>query len=439
MMKEVTHDCVAWLKQQNSNYAILYFAYITFFGLAFLTNSVLLPSRLFLWIILPLALAAVLPETFSTVHSIKPNAAWLFAFLRRTIPSLLFWSAALYLLLLAWSTLSQQDVDPGYRHDVFPVSFEILAFLLVTALLLVKRPKFLSSFFTHVGALLSLSALINMAAFARHNPIPASLDSYRLVPFLGMAPEWGSTTISLTYAIYFSGAVATLFETGLSRLQRWILVLSAIVILAGLLWTQARSGYVAVIVALAALVLSFSRKVRLAVGGGMIAGLIAFAATPVGRDILLARGPSERLEVWQRYLPMAAKHPWLGYGQFSAFGAHNIYLTLSDGFVAFHPHNLILSAQIRAGIFAAAAMVVLLIGGLYWGWRYWRVQRSMAPLCIMLTMTVAGMFDYELVAAYWTWFWVTFWLPIGICIGAELAARQKLRASSRSLGPIQSK
>lgn len=435
MIKEIARDFVAWLKRQYSNYAILYAAYVAVLGYVFLTNSLIAPHRLFLWIVLPLALAPTLPKIFSSVRfPVETNVGLLLASPRKNIPSLLFWASALYLFLLASSSLSQQLVDPGYVRGDFLVSFEIAAFLLVTALLVVKRPKFLSSFFTHVGALVAISALINMAVFAWDNPPPASLEDYRLVPTLGMTPYFGSTTISVTYAIYFVGAAAILFENGLPRLQRWILAVSAAILLAGILWTQARSALIAVIVALAALTPTFSRKTRLAIGGAAIAVILAFVATPVGRNVLLSRGASERLDLWQKYSVMAAERLWLGYGQFSTYGARNVDMQLDDGFVVFHPHNLILSAQIRGGIFAAAAMAAILLGGLYWGWRYWRVGGSMTPLCLMLTMGVAGMFDYELVVTYPTWPWVTLWVPIGICIGAELAARQSLRESIGSLG-----
>jgi O-antigen ligase len=430
VIKEMARDFVAWLKTQYSNYAILYGV----LGSVFLTNSLTVPHRLFLWIVLPLALAPTLPISFSSTRSIgKINVGSLLAYPRKNIPSLLFWAAALYLLLLACSSLSQQFVDPGYVRRDFLVSFEVAAFLLVTALLVVKRPKFLPSFFTHVSALAAISAFINMAVFAWDTRLPAALQDYRLVPVLGMTPYFGSTAISVTYAIYFVGAAAILFEDGLSRLQRWILAVSAAILLCGILWTQARSAFVAVIVALAALTPSFSRKTRLVIGGAAIVVVLAFVATPVGRNILLARGASERLELWHKYSLMAAERLWLGYGQFSAYGARNVDVQLDDGFVVFHPHNLVLSAQIRGGIFAAAALTAILLGGLYWGWRYWRLQGGLTPLCVMLTMIFAGMFDYELVVTYPTWPWVTFWVPIGICIGAELAARRSLRDSIGSL------
>jgi O-antigen ligase len=435
VIKEMARDFVAWLKTQYSNYAILYGAYVAVLGSVFLTNSLTVPHRLFLWIVLPLALAPTRPISFSSIRSIgKINVGSLLAYPRKNIPSLLFWAAALYLLLLAWSSLSQQFVDPDYVRRDFLVSFEIAAFLLVTALLVVKRPNFLSSFFIQMGALTAISALINMVVFAWDTQLPAALENYRLVPVLGMTPYFGSTAISLTYAIYFVGAVAILFENGLSRLQRWILAMSAAILLCGILWTQARSAFIAVIVALAALAPSFSRKTRLAIGGAAIAVILAFVATPVGRTVLLSRGSSERLDLWQKYSLMAAERPWLGYGQFSAYGARNVDMQLDDGMVVFHPHNLVLSSQIRGGIFAAAAMAAILLGGLYWGWRYWLVRRSMAPLCLVLTMGVAGMFDYELVVTYPTWPWVTFWVPIGVGIGAELAARQSLGESVESLG-----
>jgi len=441
MINKKARVIIAWLKKQNSDYSILYVAYVVFIGSVFLTNSLTAPNWLFLWLVLPLALTPTLVPALSYVlFSVQAKAPWRLALnfhsCRLALPwltfhSLLFWAAALYLLLLALSSLSQQSLDLGYLRRDFIVWFEIAAMLLVTALLVIRRRKFTKSFFTHTSALAAVSALINMVAFAWRTPFPESLDDYRLVPILGMPPHFGPTTVSLTYAIYFAGASATLVENGLSRLHRWSLTVSATILLIGILWTQTRSALLAVIAVMAALAPSFSRKARLATGLAAVMGVLIFVATPLGRHIV-ARGTSGRLELWQKYSQMAAERLWLGYGQFSMYGSDNINLRLEDGQVVFHPHNLVLSAQIRAGIFAAASMATILLGGLYWGWRYWRLTESMVPFCLMLTLSVAGMFDYELVASYPTWPWITFWVPIGICLGAEWTVQRTFLSSVAS-------
>ena len=132
----------------------------------------------------------------------------------------------------------------------------------------------------------------------------------------------------------------------------------------------------------------------------------------------MQRGSGYRFEVWTKFLELIGERPLTGYGPFSPIG-----IKLDSGAFIDQAHNLMLSAWFRGGIVGAAAMAFILFGGIYWGRRYWASTGDVVPLCVMVTIVTAGMFDYQLLVTYPTWPWVTFWVPFGLCIGAEMAWR----------------
>ena len=101
-----------------------------------------------------------------------------------------------------------------------------------------------------------------------------------------------------------------------------------------------------------------------------------------------------------------------------------IGVTTLSGLYHEHPHNVILSAQTRGGLLAAVSLSLILVGGTFYAARFKRMTGEAAPLGMMTTLTVAAMFNYELLVTGIGWTWVCFWLPIGICIGAELVSRK---------------
>ena len=105
------------------------------------------------------------------------------------------------------------------------------------------------------------------------------------------------------------------------------------------------------------------------------------------------------------------------------------------GFEIYHAHNLLISALVRGGLLSLAGMALMLGGGLYWSWTYARRSGDPIILAMMVAISVAGMFDYELLLKPTEWSWVAFWLPIGLAAGAELAVRRDRAAIRRNDKP----
>jgi len=288
----------------------------------------------------------------------------------------------------------------------------------MTAYLSKKHLDFERAMFLWGGLILAGSAALNMVLFSLdpNPPIPG-----RLTPLTGFPGNQVATTIALTYGVFLIGLLTTTDWPAAGRLRRIATTVTGAVLLGAMVWTQSRGAMLGTLAG--AFVYGFHRLSRrvlwtlAALACLAVVGLIVLV--PAVNKSLVGRGNNYRLEVWSSYLIMAAERPLLGYGQRA-----NIQVTMSDGAVIDHPHNLVLSGSIMGGVFGGASMLVLILGGLYWGWVSATRRRSATTLCIFVVIAVAGLTDYALVVSPPNWYWITFWLPIGLAIGSEISARQ---------------
>jgi O-antigen ligase len=330
--------------------------------------------------------------------------------------SRIFWGAALYLLAVGIASFLNPDVSEKLFNRHIRTGPMAMYFMVIIAYLASRSRQEFANFFLGCCGLLAISAAINIGAYvATHDFVLAELTNYRLITTLGMPAYNNATNVSATYAVYCAGAMA-MVQDDIPPWRRALFLLSATILLIGVVMTQARSAYVAVAVSAVVLAGSLSRRAAILVIGIGILIAVGVALTPYAREFNF-RGASHRPEIWADYLAMAAQRPFLGYGM------AQIDQTIADGIVVGQPHNLLLSALVTGGIFGAAGMALMLGGSLYWAFRYRASGGQIAPLCMLIAMTTAGMFDYQLLASNPEWPWITFWFPIGIGIGAEVAVR----------------
>jgi hypothetical protein len=386
------------------DYQLLEIAYVVFLGSLFFLDRATASYRIYVWVVLPLGVLVGL---------------W-FAF-RAAATSIIFLSTTVYLAAVGVSSLfGQQFVQVIVAEQVkiyAKWSLLVLSFLLITAYLVVQSSRFLPKFMVSMCSLIALSALINIAMFIDATPF-ATVSSYRLSALMGMPHFRNSTHIGPTYALFFVGALATLMLCGLSRAQRVLLCVAALVIGAALLMTQSRGAIIAVLIGMAVVVVVSPRRIKIAFVGGVAVACALIALIPALQDAFIVRGESYRLEMWSRYLAMVENTLLLGYGYWS-----DIRIVMRDGYVVDQPHNSILWGQIRGGTIATIALAVMLLSSIYWSVRYRQKTADALPLCLVVTMIVFGMVEVGLIPTDPGWPWVTFWLPVGICIGAERVAR----------------
>ena len=382
-------------------YDVLLVVYALCIAAIVLTNDRNAPRSLYFF--------AVLPAAFFV-------GLW---FARRAVTaSVVFWSVAVYLLAVGFASLGRADIP---RHDLsqhFRLIPLILSYLLVVGLL-ASDARSLNRLLTWSALILSISALFNLSVFLLHSgaKCPVFLSAERLCSVIGMPDYLNSTNLSAPYALYAVAAIAVLQQGHLARLQQIVLAFSAAVLLAALMLTGSRSGFVAAALGCTVLAMLGHRWCRLAVVAAAVVAAVAIVAYPHLREVLMARGASYRPEIWSSYFSFALDRPW-GRGVLA-----NIDMRMRDGYVVDQPHNMVLSAFVRGGVIGALALATAIAAGIYQAARYWAGTRNAIPLALIVTMLGYGMLDYQVLATYPTWPWITFWFPLGICVGVETVLR----------------
>ncbi len=385
---------------------LLGIAYAAFVLSIFLGHTLSAPVFFYYYIFLPFAIIVLL-------SNLKYNLNF----------SYLILLCIFYLSFLSISSAINIDSDFSDLSKQIRYSILIIVFLFATGFLCTENVKFIDYLLFVLVVGLAASAAINLYYHFTLTP-PESIWTTRLTTRYGMPEYANSTNVSATYAVYFVGAIATLERAGGPFIQRVVLVLAAVILLAALLLTNSRSGYVAAFAGMSVFALVTNRRNRILLATVLLAGIAGLFAAPEVWQALIERGFSSRPEVWLKFLGLIADRPFAGYGSFSPVG-----INIATGEFLDQAHNLVLSAWFRGGIFSALSMAGILVFGNYFAFRLWRITGQIIPLCMMATITVAGSFDYQLIFSRPAWPWVTFWLPFGLSIGAEMILRHRQSTS----------
>jgi O-antigen ligase/tRNA A-37 threonylcarbamoyl transferase component Bud32 len=153
--------------------------------------------------------------------------------------------------------------------------------------------------------------------------------------------------------------------------------------------------------------------------------LAALAATGLAvivlfSRMLIERGDSFRLEIWQMVLQRIAEHPWIGHG-------YNASLALDPG-VGYNlqePHSFVLGVLYYVGIFGLLPWLFFQAWGLLSSWRY-RVQ----PLFIIASTWLifgigAGLTEGGGIISRPKEHWFLLWIPLALI--AALSINQRAR------------
>jgi O-antigen ligase len=168
--------------------------------------------------------------------------------------------------------------------------------------------------------------------------------------------------------------------------------------------------------AIAAILAGSWRQRLMFVVSAMVALICVYVATPLA-DLMFNR-PSLRLELWSYFLWMASERPWLGVG---------LTFDVSLGQML-NAHNIILSALVRGGIFAAVTLISLIVVCLYQSLQAWRRGALLVPVALMTSTILATAVDYEIIATSLGWQWLLFWLPVGMCLAVGPQASWQARS-----------
>ncbi|MGF6128648.1 O-antigen ligase/tRNA A-37 threonylcarbamoyl transferase component Bud32 [Pseudomonas frederiksbergensis] len=153
--------------------------------------------------------------------------------------------------------------------------------------------------------------------------------------------------------------------------------------------------------------------------------LAALAVSGLGVSVLFSRmlierGDSFRLEIWQLALQRIAEHPWIGHG-------YNASLTLDPGvgYPLQEPHNFALGVLYYVGIFGLLPWLFFQAWGLLSSWRY-RVQPLFIVASTWLIFGIgAGLTEGGGIISRPKEHWFLLWIPLALI--AALTINQRAR------------
>lgn len=410
---------LALLKRYNACGYFLLSSFAVLVASLVLSNNYNLPPKVFSLMILP---AAFFSSGSVLIKFSGPRTQLSVSFATRLVFSLILFAALTYVIILTVSSWSQPDLDRRMVDKQWVQSAEIILFMTITALAVAFIDRFLIRLIAILVPLIAISAAINVWGFLKTVHPSASVIDMRLINWLGMPGYTNATNISLTYAVFLMAAVAAMVATGSGRLLRFWLAPFAAVLLVAMLMTQARSAYIGTLISASIVLFSIKDLAFWKRNGLKLASIVVIAGVALGsvsqiRDVVTNRGESLRIEIWKTYLSKATAKPMLGYG-----GLSNIDVQVGEQIID-QPHNLVLSSQIRGGMFSMLAMLTMLAASAWAAFRFQLRRRCAIPLAMIATIIPTGMFDYNLLITNATWPWLTFWLPFAVCAGAEIVLR----------------
>jgi tRNA A-37 threonylcarbamoyl transferase component Bud32 len=202
------------------------------------------------------------------------------------------------------------------------------------------------------------------------------------------------------------------------RQMMWLSVPAMAIMFTAVIGTGSRTPLVAL--TMAALWLSFICWNRRSLGLLAALALSGIAVITVFSQMIIERGDSYRLEIWQLALHKIADHPWLGHG-------YNASLAIDPG-VGYNfqePHSFVLGVLYYVGIFGLLPWLFFLAWGLLSSWR----QRVQPLLIIASTWLVfgigAGLTEGGGIISRPKEHWFLLWIPLALI--AALSINQRAR------------
>lgn len=308
------------------------------------------------------------------------------------------------------------------QENIFLQLVPLLAYLVVINRLGVDFKNFSLWFVGILTVFAAISALLSLMFYATHihtlNDI--LVTRMEIIP-IGVATGTLTTHFGLIFSLFSIGALVILIESKSPPVKIFFVYLFVILFTAMLL-AQSRGALLAFLVTLGIYFLASWR--RLSTRGLVMAffltaalvGVTGFVMWPGGR---LGDDNGPRFAVWRQALELAGNNLSAGYGERDFFVP---ILGYSDAMI-YHGHNIFINALLRAGTVGLVCMLAFILIGLYQSLKVKRNFNDGLPLCLLLILTIAGLFDYDVVVRSKGWEWIAFWTVLGVVAAAESRLR----------------
>ena len=319
-----------------------------------------------------------------------------------------------FMLFAAWAmaSLMWTNGEEDFVGSLKP-ALHLLMLFWGCALLTRYRSESLQPVFFAAAVIALVATVYNLYMFI---PISLVVPEYRMIG----AGAFDNPLLSSHAFGFFCIYWLTLGMTCKRPQILFIAIPAFTIMFAALLATGSRTPLVAVVMAMVWLSFicwnrrSLALMSMLVVGGAVVVALFW--------EMLISRGSSFRLDLWNMVLALIEQRPWIGYGYEATLG---LELPGTGGYIVSEPHNFALGVLYYTGILGFTPWLFMQAWGLYSSWRH-RVQ----PLFILASAWLvygigAGMTEGGGILPRPKEHWYLLWIPLALI--AALSINQRLK------------
>lgn len=330
-------------------------------------------------------------------------------FLNKIISSKSFVFFLIFITLLAIISILTPRLTFDWFLAILRFYFEILMFVYIGVWVLIKSKYLRDKVLTYIIIVVFINSAINLYQYIKVLPFMEAIYELPFTPTYGVSPDHYPTSGSSSYAIGCVLANAFFFREKIYKIKLFYLIAS-LIFFCCIILSQCRGSLLSVMIPTIVILYFENKKKWIFVLLTLL--LIAFTLLlfPSLYHYLFDRGFSHRRELWKLFVQLALERPLFGYGERLEF------YVMQTG----HPHNIVFSAMIRAGIFAAISIFLMTLNGIFQSYYYYSNTKNPLSFMLILAMTIFGSVDYDLLLITPNWQWLSFWFPLTLSVYAEL-------------------
>jgi O-antigen ligase len=132
-------------------------------------------------------------------------------------------------------------------------------------------------------------------------------------------------------------------------------------------------------------------------------------------DMIITRGDSYRIEIFQATMSLIEKKMFFGHGILKAF-SH----PLSNGIIIKHPHNLYLATWLHGGLVGLILLIVFMIRAFWEGLRVFLQEGDFTYVALLLYASICVFTGLDKVIHQPHPIYMFFWLPLGLLTANEM-------------------
>lgn len=321
-----------------------------------------------------------------------------------------------YAFFITFRTFAVQ----GYSYLAFQEHFLLQLLPLFLYIITINRLSldyynFYRVFFFILAFFATLNAIFNLLYyFSQISTIEQIIGSRLGSESVGVATGKAATTFAFAYSIYCITSFIIFLESN-NKIIKFSAVYFFIILLSALLLTNSRSSILSLTATITGYVFFEKEKVPIKVKVFLFFGFLTFSlffltTTALSNRLLTDGG---RMDVWRQALSFVVKKPIFGYGEDDFY----VHMLFSSTEYLYHGHNIFINALLRGGIIGLVSLSVFLTGALVGNFKLKKITNDTIPFYLMFFLTLAGLFDFDIVVRGKGFEWITFWTVIAVSVG----------------------